>query len=213
MDELLKIEAPPDGLNADDLATTLLYHMGVGRNQANMLAAAEALRIKGSQKKWTVSKAYIHIYQRWAEYKGSDHYRSQFRRGAAAFLNEGDYDNPAMWGGSEVKQAESYDLDPMVKEMRDLKRDRQLHPEKYLSEQELGQLWRDLSSLTRKKRMPAKKSDIRPMQIDPERNRDKLKTQAEMLMQKAAASNCSTVGSRHSFTEENNGPEQEKVLE
>lgn len=187
MAEFLQIEAPPDGLNADDLATTLLYHMGVGRNQANMLAAAEALRIKGSQKKWTVSRAYIHIYQRWMEYKGSEHYRSKFRRGAAGFLNEGDYDNPGLWGGSEAKPPESEGLDPMVQEMRELKRDRQLHPEKYLSEKELSQLWKDLSSLTGKKRMPAKKSDIRPMQIDPERNRDKLNAQAEMLKQKAAA--------------------------
>lgn len=179
------IEAPPEGLDADALATTLLYHMQVGRNQANMLAAAEALRIKSSHKGWTVAKAYIHIVQRWAEYKQSEHYRSKFRRGAAGFLNEGDYDNPGLWGGTPDKIAEQFSgLDPMVKEMRELKRDRAIHPEKYISQQELDDLFRKFANVQKKKRMPARLADIRPMTIDPERNRAKLEAQAQLLTER-----------------------------
>lgn len=184
MNNLPPIEPPPEGMNPDDLATTLLYHMQVGRNQANMLAAAEALRIKSSQKGWTVSKAYIHIVQRWAEYKQSEHYRSKFRRGAAGFLNEGDYDNPALWGGTQAQPEIPTDLDPMVKEMRELKRDRALNPDKYVSQAEINELFQSVSSLQTKKRMPARLADIRPMTIDPERNRVKLEAQAQLLKER-----------------------------
>src|SRR5690349_4813658 len=172
-------------MSADDLATTLLYHMQVGRNQANMLAAAEALRIKSSQKGWTVAKAYIHIVQRWTEYKTSEHYRTKFRRGAAGFMNEGDYDNPALWGGTPAQAESSLDLDPTVKEMRELKRDRDLHPEKYVSPVEIANLFKSVDALKTKKRMPARLADIRPMTIDPERNRRKLEAQAQRLLTKA----------------------------
>lgn len=177
------IEPPPDGMNADDLATTLLYHMQVGRNQANMLAAAEALRIKSSHKGWTVSKAYIHIVQRWTEYKQSEHYRSKFRRGAAGFLNEGDYDNPALWGGTKAQPEVSTDIDPIVKEMRELRRDRAMNPDKYVSQSEIAELFRSVSALQTKKRMPSRRADIRPMTIDPERNRQKLESQAQKLLE------------------------------
>ena len=185
MNNTQPIEAPPDGLNADDLATTMLYHMQVGRNQANMLAAAEALRIKSSQKNWTVAKAYIHIIQRWNEYKQSEHYRSKFRRGAAGFLNEGDYDNPALWGDTfSPSESVSPNLDPLVKEMRELKRDRALNPDKYVSQAEVAELFKRFSTLKTQKRMPARLADIRPMTIDPERNRQKLEAQAQLLKER-----------------------------
>jgi hypothetical protein len=210
-----KVEAPPEGLSADDLCTTLLYHMDVGRNQASMQAAAEALRIKGSKKGWTTAKAYIHVVQRWKEYKQSDHYRSKFRRGAAGFLNEGDYDNPSLWGGtgSHVDQESIQGIDPQVLEMRRLKRDRELHPENYVSLQELASLDKIMSKLQTKKRMPAKKSDILPMIINPDLNRTKLEIQAAQLLAPANAENIdgnytSTVGSKHTFSEKNNGLEQ-----
>lgn len=210
-DKTEKIEAPPDNLSADDLATTLLYHMQVGRNQGNMLAAAEALRIKSSQKHWTIAKAYIHIAQRWFEYKSSEHYRSKFRRGAAGFLNEGDYDNPALWGGTNVIP-DVPGLDPVVAEMRALKRDRELHPENYVTQKEVAELFERVVTLKTKKRMPAKKSDILPMVINPDRHRQKLTEQAELLRQRDAM-NCSTVGSKHTFSEiKNNGLEQKKLL-
>lgn len=177
------IEPPPDGMNADDLATTLLYHMQVGRNQANMLAAAEALRIKSSQKNWTVSKAYIHIVQRWAEYKQSEHYKSTFRRKASDFLNEKDYDNPAIWGGLSQEPEREKQRD-IISEMKEWKKDRELHPEKYVSLEEIDQLFKRFATTQTKKRMPARLADIRPMTIDPERNRVKLEAQAQLLKER-----------------------------
>lgn len=208
MSIIQKVEPPPEGLSAADLGQTLLYHMEVGRNQANMVAACEALRIKSSQKNWTVAKAYIHIAQRWTEYKQSEHYRSKFRRGAAGFLSEGDYDNPGLWGGNISPSKESNSgLDPMVAEMRRLKRDRELNPQNYVSLSELASLDKSMDKLKAKKRMPFKKSDILPMIINPDLNRTKLENQAQLLKQRDANNNTvGTVGSRDSFTEEKQRP-------
>lgn len=207
-----KFELPPEGMNADDLASTLLYHMQVGRNQANMVAAAEALLIK-SRNGLTIPKAYEHIVLRWRDYKGSDHYRSKFRLSAAKFLSEGDYDNPALWGGVESHlEVISSKLDP-VAEMRALKRDRELHPEKYVTPQEIADLFKSIKSIKTKKRMPARLADIRPFTINPDLNREKLEAQAELLMHRDAI-NHSTVGYAGTLDlPKNNIPLQNQILE
>jgi len=206
------VEPPPEDMSADDLATTLLYHMQVGRNQSNMVAAAEALRIKSQNKSSATPKAYVHIVMRWREYKGSEHYRSKFRLSAAKFLSEGDYDNPALWGGSQYQAEVISSKNDPVAEFRALKRDRELHPEKYVSAAEVAELFRSVQVIKTKKRMPARLADIRPMTINPERNLQKLTAQAEMLKQRDA--NYSTVGCAETLDlPKNNILLQEKVLE
>ena len=200
MNKLEPVTEPPEGLGPDDLAKTLLYHMGVGWTAQNSVAAAEALRIKGNQSKWTIARAYVHIYQRWMEYKGSDSYRSSFKKKAASWLTEGDYDNPESWGGTRKATpcVDSTDAKDIIAEMRELKKDRELHPEKYMSISDLAGV---MEEIAKKKAMPRIKiQDIRPFQINPERNKAKLEAQAEMLRQEAERK--AQVGSQHSLSEE-----------
>lgn len=145
---------PPDGLNEDSLAPTLLYHMGVGRMQPNMLAAAEALRVKAYEPGFNLKKAYIFICGRWAQYKQSAHYRSQFRRSVANWLSEGDYNNPQSWGDPPDPVLGSDYVKPKEWGPKEWSRDKQLHPEKYLSEAEVKSLFADLNRLLEGKRMP-----------------------------------------------------------
>jgi len=208
-----KIEPPPEGMNADDLAATLLYHMDVGRNQSNMLAAAEAIRIK-SAKISSIPKAYEHIVLRWRDYKSSEHYRSKFRLSAAKFLSEGDYDNPSLCGGQESESHSVSAKNDIAAEMRALKRDRELHPEKYVSQKELADLFKRFSSTVTSKRMKARLADIRPFTINPELNRPKLEAQAAMLKQRHASKDYSTVGYAETLDlPKNNIPPQKQVLE
>src|SRR5262245_45539552 len=116
-------------MNHDDLAIPLLRHMGIGWSVQNGVAAAEAFRIKAFQPGFNVSTAYMFILKQWGEYKKSQHYGSQFRRKAAAWLSEGDYDNPQSWGGRPILAHQE-----KPRQMSDVERwqmDKREHPENY----------------------------------------------------------------------------------
>jgi hypothetical protein len=119
-----------------------------------MLAAAEALHIKAFEPGFNPSKAYIFICGRWAQYKQSAHYRSQFRRSAATWLSEGDYNNPQSWGDPPDPTAFSDYKASQPPGPKEWSRDKQLHPEKYLSDSEVKSLFADLQKLLDGKRMP-----------------------------------------------------------
>lgn len=147
------IEPPPEGLGPDDLAKTLLQHMGVAWSQQNMLAASEALRI-GTGESRKLPQVYVLIVKRWQEYKASDHYRSQFRRKAAQWLSEGDYDNPASWGGKNdyVRQEQPQRANG-GDSVKDWAKDKAAHPEKYPSPAEATAFLNALREIAAKKVM------------------------------------------------------------
>ena len=139
---------PPEGLGPSDLAGQLCIDMGVGRSQPNMLAASEALLIKGTQPKFTTSSAYTFIIKRWKEYQASENYRSKFRRKAADWLNEGDYDNPATWGGQpDIAFKEQRPAQPGV---RDWEKHRREHPEEYVP---VSNLFDEMKKIFKAKKM------------------------------------------------------------
>lgn len=111
---------PPADFGPHDLAANLLQQMEVGRSPENVMAAQEALRIKGSQAGWTTAKAFLHILQMWQEYRKSTAFRSKMARGCAKWLNEGDYDNKQRWqdangaGGEELGRRSQF-ADPDCK--------------------------------------------------------------------------------------------------
>jgi hypothetical protein len=180
------LETPPEGLNHDDLAVSLLQKMQVGWSMVNAIAASEALKLKALQPGWTVPKAFTFIVQMWFNYKASADYRSPYRRKAATWLTESDYDNPQTWGGAPIL---AYQEKPKkLSEVELWRGDKELHPEKYPSPEETREFLGKLGELLEKKRMP---------------------DETPALLKQKVASNSSTVGSRHTLEiPKNNGPER-----